>query len=267
MDADASQRAAINILSIDGSFDQYCPACGEAATFRLRVDPEFVQAQNRLNAAATNISRPGGPTRHFYRDISKTAICTRAGHPAVYHFKIFDDGLIKIGQFPSMADFSIGDIQQYRKVLSKSDMKGLSTAMGLHAHGVGAGAFIYLRKIFESMVEEAHLEAQKDQGWDANAYRALNRMSDRIGALRHHLPEVLVENGVLYALLSEHVHNPADEETCLANFGVVLQGILAIADERLAKHQRASRLDNFNKSKAALLSGAQPAAKQSKLDG
>jgi hypothetical protein len=253
LDSEAAQRAAVVIQSFDGRFDQYCPACGQSATFATHVPADFSQQQKRLQAAAVNILSPGsgGVSRHVYRNFSKTAACTRQGHLATYHFQVFDDRLTKIGQFPSMADFSIGEIQQYRKALNESDMKSLSTAIGLHAHGVGAGAFIYLRRIFESLVEQAHVQALTDPDWDEDAYK-LMRMAERLQALKLHLPEVLVRNSSLYSILSEHLHSLSEDE-CLANFEVVLQGIFVIADERLVQLQRQDRLANFNRSKGLLL--------------
>ncbi|MYM65406.1 hypothetical protein GTP45_00985 [Pseudoduganella sp. FT55W] len=244
---------AERIQEYSGRFDQYCPKCAQTATFSFQVDPEFSASQRRLAASATNIRSPNTGARLVHTNFSKHAVCTRNNHRAIYHFQAFDDGIMKIGQFPSVADILSGDIQKYKKVFDDSEMKGLKTAIGLHAHGVGAGAFIYLRKIFEAQVEQAHVIARNDKDWDDGAYTKLMRMSERIETLKLYLPEILVRNNTLYSILSEHLHLGPSEQECVDNFDVVLQGIFLIAEEKLEKLQRANQLADFNRSKQALL--------------
>ena len=56
----------------------------------------------------------------------------------------------RIGQSPSAADLAFGSLDPaLSKQLRESDRKELGTAIGLRAHGVGIGSFVYLRRIFE----------------------------------------------------------------------------------------------------------------------
>lgn len=247
------------------------PECGQDATFAFEVGTDYTLRKRQLQAAVSisnSVSRgSSGNSRIAHQNFSKVARCTRNNHSVIYHFRAFNDGVMKTGQYPSMADISLGEISRYRKVLDKTDMKGLSMAIGLHAHGVGAGAFIYLRKIFEAQVECAHMAAQTDACWDEVAYVKLGRISDRIQALQLHLPEVLVRNSSLYSILSAHLHDGMSEEDCLINFDVVLQGIIVIADERLAQLERAQRLAQFDKSKTTFLQAhAEPPVTKDKTE-
>lgn len=237
MDAEKAQQLAHYTQKFSGNFDQYCIECGQDTTFGFEDELKFQMRRERP----------------VYCSFSKPASCARnAQHRAIFHFQVLDDGLMKTGQYPSIADVVSGDIQKYRKVFNEAEMKGLMKAVGLYAHGVGAGAFIYLRKIFEAQVAKAHDAAANDEGWDERAYSTM-RMADRIRALKLHLPELLVTNRTLYSILSEHLHDGPSEEECLKNFDVVLQGIFVIADEQLTQLEKANRLANFNKSKLAFL--------------
>lgn len=66
---------------------------------------------------------------------------------------VTSDKIIKIGQFPSVADLVILEIVKYKSVLSKQ-YREFSKAVGLFVHGIGIGSFVYLRRIIENLVYE-----------------------------------------------------------------------------------------------------------------
>ena len=79
----------------------------------------------------------------------------------------------KIGQYPSMADMQFFESIKYRCVL-KSHYRDYSLALGLFASGVGCGSFIYLRRIFEFLIDSLHEECKNEQGWNEEEYRKLD---------------------------------------------------------------------------------------------
>lgn len=137
----------------------------------------------------------------------------------------------KIGQFPSLATLNLYDVRQYASVLSKDDLREFTKAIGLAAHGVGVGSFVYLRRIFEGLVAEAHRAALASADWDESVYTQ-SRMSDRIQLLAPHLPKFLVENRMLYGILSKGIHE-LSEADCLNAFPAVKLGIEIILDAKL----------------------------------
>ena len=66
-----------------------------------------------------------------------------------------DNSMMKIGQYPSVADMTFPELDAYKHVISKEDRKELGTAIGLFASGVGAGSYVYLRRILERLVYQA----------------------------------------------------------------------------------------------------------------
>jgi hypothetical protein len=172
-----------------------------------------------------------------------------------YIFMFYDrDALIfqKIGQFPSIADFHISQIKKYDKVLSKDKLKEFTRAIGLAANGVGIGSFVYLRRIFEDLIEEAHTKAKGETGWDEDAY-SKQRMAEKIELLKNFLPAFLVENKTLYGILSVGIHS-LKEEDCLAYFETVKVGIELILDEKLDIYQKQKKIEDA-KNKIAALTG------------
>jgi hypothetical protein len=79
----------------------------------------------------------------------------------IFDFLVQDRKLMKIGQYPSLADMALPKFQAYRKILGTNRAKELRLAIGLGAHGVGIGAFVYLRRIFEAVLEKHRRDFEK----------------------------------------------------------------------------------------------------------
>ena len=62
-----------------------------------------------------------------------------------------DNSMMKIGQYPSVADMTIPEIKKYRTILGRQ-YRDYSKAVGLFANGIGIGSYVYLRRIIENLV-------------------------------------------------------------------------------------------------------------------
>ena len=94
--------------------------------------------------------------------------CTRnKDHKIQFLFRLDKPFIQKIGQYPSLADIANDESRQYRQVLNAKDGAELHRAIGLAAHGVGVGSFVYLRRIFERLVYKRFEEFKDVEGWDA----------------------------------------------------------------------------------------------------
>jgi len=142
--------------------------------------------------------------------------------------------IVKVGQYPSVADIHIGQVKQYDKVLEKPILKEFTKAIGLAANGVGIGSFVYLRRIFENLIYEV-LEEAKDV-IDIEVFK-VQRMDEKIDTLKNYLPPFIVENKQIYGILSKGIHE-LEEEECLAYFDCMRQSIELILDERLVQLEK-----------------------------
>ena len=112
-----------------GPLDLHCPECGRHSVYTLAREAKFAQNSyfsNYIFSLPFNCSRD-------------------ASHRAMFVFLAHKGLLQKIGQTPSMADLAIPDLRKYRTVLGDDRFRELSRAIGLAAHGVGIGAFVYRR--------------------------------------------------------------------------------------------------------------------------
>ena len=135
-----------------------------------------------------------------------------------------DSSLMKIGQYPSIADMAFPELDDYRYVISKQDRKELGTAIGLFANGVGVGSYVYLRRILERLVYQARENA--GDKIDINAFEYA-RVADRIKMLKGYVPDILIQNTTIYGILSKGIHELSEEE-CLNYFPVVKECIFQI---------------------------------------
>ena len=153
--------------------------------------------------------------------------------------------LLKIGQYPSVADFHKHELNKYSTILSKETLREFSRAIGLAANGIGIGSYVYLRRIFETLIKEASEKAILDNVITKEDF-SKSRMEDKIELLKDYLPQFLTENKHIYSILSLGIHE-LDEQTCLEDFDALRIGIELILDEQLALALKNKKDDDAKK--------------------
>lgn len=224
-----------------GPLDAYCMDCHQQTIFSRSVTG-YPAYGNSLSPAQGYIRYLEGNKLNITSDrtFSMSLTCARnEDHQIHFYFVVHKHKLIKVGQYPSLADFDSPDTEQYRKVLDKQDYDDLRRAIGLSAHGIGVGAFVYLRRIFENLMEEAHLEAKGQAGWDEDLYDR-GRVDEKIQLLKTHLPPAMVEMKALYPILSKGVHT-LSEEVCLKHFPPLRIGIELILDQKIEQIRKVEK--------------------------
>lgn len=219
--------------------DTFCVECQRHSTFK----------------GLTPSSKSYGPdftlTNQFF--FIKLACTRNKDHTISFVFRVLDGKLIKIGQHPPAAAFQFPEIGKYRKILGEEKFKEFSRGVGLVSHGVGIGAFVYLRRIFEDLIESAHQEAKSNTGWNEEKF-GKSRMDEKITLLKVHLPVFLSENASLYSILSKGIHALSEAE-CLRYFDAVKMGIEMILDEKLEQEARLKKAEIAKKAISSIHSG------------
>jgi hypothetical protein len=204
--------------------DGYCQFCKRDSTFTV----------NSINIAAestwTNIK-----TRYAFEQM--TISCARSeSHDIRYFLRIRSMTIIKVGQYPSLADIAIDENRQkYRSVLRGENWSELYKAIGLAAHGEGIGSFVYLRRVFERLINSRFDEFKQEEGWSDADFTQL-RMDEKVAFLKDHLPSYLVETRKIYSVFSQGVHE-LDNETCLQFFDIGKRSIIIVLEDDLKKQQ------------------------------
>jgi hypothetical protein len=160
-------------------------------------------------------------------------------HAIKFVLRIQKSTISKIGQDPSFADIALDESKKYSELLGDEDSSEFHKAVGLAAHGVGIGSYVYLRRIFERLIQKRFEEFKAAEGWNKQDYQKL-RMNERIELLRNRLPEFLVRNRKIYSILSLGIHE-LDETSCLSFFEVLRTSTVVILEEDKKKLEELDR--------------------------
>ena len=181
--------------------------------------------------------------------IDPAAKMTDEEREAAYLYEQYKYSIImkKVSQNPSMADMQLFDIEKYRKVLGKQHAD-YRRALGLYASGIGAGSFVYLRRIFENIVEDVHQTCKNIKDWDEEQYKKL-RFNEKIEYLEKYGEEIIPKElypvkNKLYGVISKGVHESGEKE-CLEIFMYLKEAIDLLLDKRIAEKERAEKLQRM----------------------
>lgn len=214
-DSDEDREKVMELLFTTNSLDCFCVDCNLQSVFQ--------SVNNRPNKS----SGAGG---HFHFPIThqkewsfsltdgndvfeKEFICSRNfAHKSSYFIQVKNGLLQKIGQYPALAEIAEQDIKKFKKILGNETYLEFSKAIGLYTHGVGVGAFVYLRRIIENfIISPAYAVAKTKTGWDEEKYQK-GRVKEKIDLLKPELPEFLVNNTIIYSIISKGIHELKEEE-------------------------------------------------------
>lgn len=217
-------------LDVRLTVDLHCPGCTTMSVFQFVENQDMV---NRRHLLASPI-----PVGSFFEVVRFT--CGRLPSHLAGFLLYWENGkLQKAGQYPSLRDAQESEARRYTKV-SKDDAREYATALGLASHGIGIGAFVYLRRIVERQLDAAaKRRKEKEAGWDIDAWRGL-RAKEKIHDLRGYIPDFLANNAGVYGILSLGLHE-LEEDDCRRHFEVVRAAVEAILEEQLSERERVRR--------------------------
>lgn len=245
----------IDVLNGDVRISIYCKDCGESRVFSMKqmivpfensqgdmcmesLGEELLKQQITQKLCATSLPGEKSPEKEWYWTDCKTKEFTRVmifqfqctmndQHYTDYIVRADGNKLLKIGQFPSVADLTFPELDEYKKVLPSTDRKEFGRALGLYAHGIGAGSYVYLRRIFERLL----MKAKEIAGSAINENEfSKAHVDEKITMLSDYLPNMLTSNPTIYGILSKGIHALSEEE-CLEYFPVLKECIYMILGE------------------------------------
>ena len=252
---ESNSEKVYDIIYCDKPIDTYCNLCNQNSTFQP-VDnypgfdsnqsnsqmqkPRFAENQYKINTVRAT-------TKWGESLIEKRFKCARdSSHTIKYIIRYEakkDPNFVgtniyveKIGQHPSIADLASAELTKYRSILEEKQFNEFRKGVGLFSHGIGIGAFVYLRRIVEDIIEEGHLVASKSEGWEDGDYQG-KRIGEKISALADYLPNTLVQNKAIYGILSKGIHELTEDE-CKSYFPAIRLAIELILDEKIEKSEK-----------------------------
>ncbi len=223
------------------SIDLYCPYCGKISTFKVNDEELSLRDQERIETRARFgelqedrfLSEDIENFKPYFKVIFQCA--REEDHLIYYYFMVTDDVVIKVGQYPSIEDIQEPVLPAATKILSNEKLKELKRAQSLFARGIGVGSFVYLRRIVEYLVNKAAKEAIKRGNYTAEDIQNIH-WQDKILKLNGYLPDYLVNEKIIYSILSIGIHHLSEKE-CREYYPIILSAINLIIREEAERQE------------------------------
>jgi hypothetical protein len=135
-----------------------------------------------------------------------------------------------------MADIAFGELRTIDRSLERIDRTELGKALGLFSHDAAIGAFAYLRRVFERMIDRSY-ERQSSAGHPVQGFADM-RMDEKVAALKDELPEMVVRNSAVFSVLSLGLHE-LTEEQCTKHFPVIKAVLFQMLEQEEHKRKAA----------------------------
>jgi hypothetical protein len=255
----------LNLLYYNGNacdkvkiIDSYCTICDKDTTFTTELSDSQELSDLFFDAGMISGGLGHKQEKNLIKALEKKSIfvrkfnCSRksddSSHNQVFIFRVIDANLIKIGQHPTLADLTKKEIKKYRK-FNDEIYSELNRAIGLSTHGIGIGAFVYLRRIIEKHILAPQLKELLLEGEITEDDLVKSDFKGKINLAKDKLPNFLVENKKIYSVLSKGIHE-LDENECKDYFPVLRTAIEIILDEEIKRKE----VENKNKLIAAQIS-------------
>jgi hypothetical protein len=235
------RRWLTNFAYGTAKFDIYCESCKKTSTF----DGEYnhVQSLSVMKGNFVQVTANDSDWTWFNR----VFVCARKDRHRINVCLSVKNGttLIKYGQQPSIADLTAHDLDDFAVILGRDRLTELKRGVGLHAHGIGIGSLIYLRRTLEFLISEAEIRCSLDAGslpYDKMKFRA----EEKIKALGEYMPAFLVANRKMYGVLSGGLHGLSEEE-CASLFPACYAGLKIALDDLLQSEAKKKKIADVAK--------------------
>jgi hypothetical protein len=232
----------------DLSIDLYCPFCGVMSTFNPSFENQLIKRNDIENSL----------TKEFeYKRMNFLVLHFRCARDKKHYFCVLllpkDGKLIKIGQYPPRATIDAPELNRFKKILPEEKLSDMKRAVGLFSHGIGAGSFVYLRRVFEHLIYEAKEVAEKESRLNIETFER-SRISEKIEMLKDFLPNFMTKNKVAYGILSKGVHELSEDE-CMNSFNLLEKTIELILSEKLEEKEKRDMEEAITKDLSKLSTG------------
>ncbi|MBW8241454.1 hypothetical protein K1F50_01490 [Muricauda oceani] len=228
--------------------DSYCTICKKETTFNSEFSSkeEISLLNDILNSPKIRFETPENSHTELIKELEKNCTFVRkfncprkpndSAHSQIFVFRIIGTTLIKVGQHPPLAELLSENLKKYKK-LGEQIYSELNRAVGLSTHGVGIGAFVYLRRIIEKHIVNPEIERLIKNGITTKEQVSKLDFKGKINLSKDGLPNFLVENPKIYSVLSKGIHELEEEES-KQFFPILKSAIEIVLDEHIEINER-----------------------------
>ena len=228
---------------LGATIETFCDKCGKNRPFK---SGKVAFQTYRSHIPMTKEDEKERMTEHFIGILFECGGCenTNMAHGKGERFialRITPNLIEKVGQYPSAVKQYEWKYQRYEKDLKRYYGELLEASFS-YSTGQGIGAFVYLRRILEHLVNTKYktLTVQNPQADFIERMKAVDEAEKIIP------DELTSERNQLYRVLSKGVHEYDDDE-CLRLYECAVYVIELILERELEKRERAARVKEVKK--------------------
>lgn len=225
----------------------FCPSCNGERIFTA------IHYTDTLDIAITHSANKHKVTSDNSIKRIKFACACAKSYIEIFLETMPNSCIVKVGQYPDITDFDRDINRNAVKMASKEERSYRLSAARAHYAGLYVAAFNYLRRVLESLVRQAEMEA--------SIKTPKPKMKDRVQELvkKGALNSLLLEPGfnVLYTILSKGVHE-LNESECQAQYPLLQEAIDTILEDKLQAEIQQHRKEKLSKNLNAINSGNHP---------
>lgn len=215
----------------------YCDHCSENSVFEWNYDLSFHDIFCKLAEYNKDSQNPifrgiTEPYRNQPVFIDYLFFCTGCKRIHYYTMMFKGNTVTKIGQYPSFASKEKVELKKYKnlKIVKKYYIE-LMRSVDAYSQHMGIAAFVYLRRIYEHIVETEYSKLSIEKNEKASFDEKMKAVDKEI----HIIPDALAsQKSKIYSVLSKGIHE-YDEDECYEMYPVIRNVILFILNRYLAQ--------------------------------
>lgn len=215
----------------------YCDYCSENSVFEWNYDLSFHDIFCKLAEYNKDSQNPifrgiNEPYRNQPVFIDYLFFCTGCKRIHYYTMMFKGNTVTKIGQYPSFASKEKLELKKYKNLkMVKKYYIELIRSVDAYSQHMGIAAFVYLRRIYEHIVETEYSKLSIEKNENASFDEKMKAVDKEI----HIIPDVLAsQKSKIYSVLSKGIHE-YDEDECYEMYPVIRNVILFILNRYLAQ--------------------------------
>lgn len=231
-------------------YHDYCDCCSENSVFEWNGDQYIHNMFCKLSEYNTDSQNPiilsiNEPYRKQPFFIDYLFFCT--GCQSVHYYTLMFKGntVTKIGQYPSFASKEEHKIKKYKNLnVIKKYYIELIRSINAYSQHMGIASFVYLRRIYEHMVEEEFVKLpdtikKSNTSFDEKMKKVDNKM---------HIipPELDSQKSKIYSVLSKGIHE-YEEDECYELYPAMKTIIILMLENYLSDKEKKQQLKEIEK--------------------
>lgn len=255
----------VNFISGSGIIYGTCPYCKKGMSFNIgcgveiklkskvvrsyvdnQIDDEECYIPDAVDEMRKLVHKVSNTARFFQRKF-QCPIC-KSIYQVSYRLLFENEKLylIKVGQYPSLHEFSEYSSNAYDKLLKKMDARDdFRNAIKMHTDGYNIAAYVYLRRVVEKIILFVYDENKSELDCEYEEFKKLH-LNEKIKTLKDFLPQFLYDNQQIYSIVSAGIHM-LDEETCTEYFDILQTAVEIILSEYEANRKKKLLLEKTSK--------------------